>query len=219
MNFGEAKQELCDDVNRPKSEFDVFAGRAINHACMFTTRLRQFNALKKMTTVTYPANTERVEYSYVCNGPITKIISAYEGERLLRIITQEQLNEWKKEYQENSVFDSLNYQDYTSEESYFDLLSQHVLFTSGMSFGLHPKPTSDRKLKLFLTVGLPKLVLDSDTNFLLEHAWDYISLAALQRLNIFLKEDERLNVTASQLSILWQSVVNWDTSLEGSTWT
>ena len=52
-----------------------------------------------------------------------------------------------------------------------------------------------------------------DTDFLLEDCVDYMMLETLRYMQVFLKEDVRLNVTDQQLATAWHAVVAWDSNL------
>lgn len=75
-----------------------------------------------------------------------------------------------------------------------------------------------------VTVGLdvikwmPDYSADGDTDFLLEHCYDYLTLRTVQMLNAFLKEDVRIPVNQVLLDHAWKSVRIWDTKLlDGAT--
>lgn len=55
--------------------------------------------------------------------------------------------------------------------------------------------------------------LDADTDFILEHCEDWLLFRSIFELNFFLKEDERVPVSASALKEAWESVVKWDTQI------
>lgn len=82
---------------------------------------------------------------------------------------------------------------------------QHVYIT--------PAQTGQYWLWFYAVKWLPRLVLDSDTNFLLVYGFDYVMYRALVELNFYIKEDERFPVNKTLLTDTWSSLVDWDVSL------
>lgn len=70
-----------------------------------------------------------------------------------------------------------------------------------------------------ITVGLdvikwlPDYVNDADTDFLLEHCYDYLLLRTVENLNLFLKEDVRIPINHQMVEAAWRTVKIWDSSL------
>lgn len=60
---------------------------------------------------------------------------------------------------------------------------------------------------------LPDYSVDGDTDFLMEHCVDYLMLETFRYLQLFLKEDVRLNVSDDQWRVAWQAVVAWNDNL------
>ncbi len=61
---------------------------------------------------------------------------------------------------------------------------------------------------------LPELVGNSDTNFLLKYCSDWVITQATFELQYYLKEDERVQLTAGLLRDKWDTVVAWNASLQ-----
>lgn len=50
----------------------------------------------------------------------------------------------------------------------------------------------------------------SQTNFLIEHCFDFLMYRSIVELNFFLKEDERVVISDAMLEKTWQNVVAWN---------
>lgn len=60
---------------------------------------------------------------------------------------------------------------------------------------------------------MPRLVKESDTNFLLDYGFDFIMYRSIIELNFFIKEDERFQVSNALVSDAWNTLTAWDASL------
>ena len=76
-----------------------------------------------------------------------------------------------------------------------------------------PQPEGSYDLFFYAVKWLPRLVKESDTNFLLEYAWDFIMYRSIIELNFFIKEEERFQVSSTMVADAWNSVITWDASL------
>lgn len=77
-----------------------------------------------------------------------------------------------------------------------------------------PQPSSVPYTMWFEAVKwLPRVVVESDTNFLFTYGFDFLMYRSILELNFFIKEDERMNVTSSMLKDSWDSLMTWDASL------
>lgn len=54
---------------------------------------------------------------------------------------------------------------------------------------------------------------DVDTDFLLEHCNSWMLFQTLWQLNLYLKEDQRVPVNERAMEVLWNDVVNWNSTL------
>ncbi len=68
-------------------------------------------------------------------------------------------------------------------------------------------------LRMDVVRWLDDYSVDDDTDFLLEHCVDYLMLETFRYMQLFLKEDVRLNVSDDAFARAWQSVVAWDSNL------
>lgn len=77
-----------------------------------------------------------------------------------------------------------------------------------------PTPTeTPYNLYFYAVKWLPRLVKDSDTNFLLEYGFDFIMYRSILELNFFIKEEERFQVSQAMVQEAWNTLVGWDASL------
>lgn len=63
----------------------------------------------------------------------------------------------------------------------------------------------------------PDYSADADTDFFLDHCTEYILYRSIYQLNLHLKEDQRVAVSAAALADAWAAVVEWDKSLIAGT--
>lgn len=87
------------------------------------------------------------------------------------------------------------------------------LVQQGQNIWLYPRPTAATRVYFDAVVYLAELDGDSDTNFLLEYARDYLMYSSIIELNFFIKEDERYQISQTQLSRARKSLLNWDNTL------
>lgn len=64
--------------------------------------------------------------------------------------------------------------------------------------------------KLIAYSWLPELTEDSDSNIFTEFHSDWLLHSALMHLNIYVREDEKIELRSQFLSTQWQTVLNWD---------
>jgi hypothetical protein len=55
------------------------------------------------------------------------------------------------------------------------------------------------------------------SNFLLQYCFDYLILQSIVELNLFLKEDQRIPISAKLLSSTWDNVLAWNSAIYGNT--
>jgi hypothetical protein len=69
------------------------------------------------------------------------------------------------------------------------------------------------ELTLDVVKWLPDLAAGGDSNFFTTLHDDWLVLAVVQRLNFYLKEDERVNISQAAVQLAWTSVEDWDSAL------
>lgn len=227
-NFKEAKTELLQFAKRSTTEsrWDSMAGSIINESQNKLQRLLpNLNALTKIVTdFTYPANKEQVSFTDAVNATdINKIISVHvtsqEGGRFgkpLRLFTAQQLTQAMEEFDDRTVREQ-----YAELETYNYL--KHVSDVHGQigylletDLCIYPTPSRDLRLSILYTPWLEHLSLDTDTNFLLKYCWDFIFYSSLLKLNIFLSEEDRIEVSNAMLNYALNEVRSWNASLNYS---
>lgn len=62
---------------------------------------------------------------------------------------------------------------------------------------------------------IPDFTADGDTHWLLEYVFDFLLMRTMHELNQFLKEDQRVQITAAALAEAWKNVVNWNETVQG----
>jgi len=103
---------------------------------------------------------------------------------------------------------------YTPSDISLVVQGQQVYFTGGV--GAQYPADSALDIVLDVVAWLPDLSADDDSDFTLNECGDYILLKAVQQLNFFLKEDERVQITNSAVKETYESVVVWDAGLGGA---
>jgi len=57
----------------------------------------------------------------------------------------------------------------------------------------------------------------TETDFLLDYCFDWLQYRAIQELNFFVKEDERVQLSTSLVNDAWRAIVQWNGELVAST--
>mgnify|MGYP001398521301 CR=1 FL=1 len=224
MNFKEAKQAVCEFVNRPFSEMESQAGLAINAACRWAGRKHNFKKAERLATVLYPANTTTINIVQACDAEVKTILSAQvlsqngnPSGRTIPPMEYQALQKLRSDMQSVRPVDPIFQEEHTaSVDKNLGLVYGQVFFLMGPDFGLFPRPTQEVPLLLHFVEDIRELTEDEDTNFLLEDAWDFLVLRAVYTLNFFLKEDQRMVISALVMDAEWRSVLDWDNSLRTS---
>lgn len=68
-------------------------------------------------------------------------------------------------------------------------------------------------IKWMLPYGYEDTTNTVTCDWMLEHASDFLLYRAMSELNVFLKEDDRLNITQSKMTEAWISLTAWDSTL------
>jgi len=61
----------------------------------------------------------------------------------------------------------------------------------------------------------PDLVNDTDQDFFCNYCNPWLTQASINGLNVYLKEDERLQLQAAGLEKMWTAILAWDAALDG----
>ena len=73
--------------------------------------------------------------------------------------------------------------------------------------------TTTMDVLMDVVAWLPDYVDDDDTDFLLVHCADYLLLETYRYLQLFIKEDARLNVSDEKLASAWHALMTWNNNL------
>ena len=220
ITFLDAQTALLDYVNRPSSEMATQAKREINNALYWVQRQHEFKYSERLINVLYPAGTLMLELNSACDGIPRNWLSFQElavqtdvQGQLLELTSYAQVQAERVKFQRNF---GNPVAEYSHQEFTTDVHTRRV-FLCDKSFGLYPNPSADVYLLINLHVFLPRLVNDTDTNFLLEFGFDFIIDKALSRLNMFMKEDVHVPVSEEQMAKDFESFIQWDSQIRRST--
>ena len=212
----DAQNALLDYVNRPSSELAAQAKREINNALYWVQRQHEFKYTERLISVTYPANTLQLELTGACEGTPRNWLnvqllgkSGATTGTLLSFLSYNDLQQERLTFQK-----SWNQVDNEACHSTF-VNSNHLYkcFLISTALGLYPTPSTDVELLVNMHVFLPRLVEDTDTNFLLEVGFDFVIDLALSRMNMYMKEDARVPVSDSALSKSLEALFQWDSQI------
>lgn len=216
-----AAADLLDWANRPSSETGMLdrAKSSINKAIRWSNRSHPFKYAERAARITYPGEAFMVDLNSVCDGRIiglntVQIVSSggYAGFPI-KVTSYEELQAQRRRAFDNSPSDVVT--DHVREAT--SATESHSGFLLGTSIGLFPRPgTSAVELLVTYNSLLPELTADGDTNFILEYGYDFILTKALQKFNLYLKADRRVEVTNEQIQNEWESFKAWDRSVISS---
>lgn len=222
--FGTSITDLLDYVNRPRAELGPAAARAINNTISLMQRRHRFKMSERLINLTYPSGQLSVDLSDAGQGTPRDYLSVQlikpDAQGIMGIPLV--IKNYSELTAEADKYNRTNRADEFKEEAFNEpyQLSTHVkrnraydAFLVGNRLGLYPTPQNDVQLNIHFHVWLPKLVDDSDTNFLLEFCGDYVFTRALQTLQLSLKVDKRYPVTQAELADLWETVSQWDSQI------
>ncbi len=228
--FQDIYTDLLDYVNRPASELLVQAKREVNLALLWMQRKHKFNLSERLITVTYPANTLLINITEACEGRPRdylnfQLLSSADAQsgtfipaKSFDAVMQERFKyQRSKSPREGEFRDVVNPPD---DQTYYNHLRSYgdgFVFFSGDRVGLYTNPTTDRYLMINLHVWLAPLEENDDTNFLLQNCYDYVLLRAVKRMNIFLKDEGRNQITKEELDDSWDSCLQWDSEVMSAT--
>lgn len=233
MDFKTAYEELLSLTGRPaNSDWIPVAKTAIRHAQTWAQRSHNFKMLETFGGFTYPKDAKTVDITSICDGTIKTVLDAMLVEdhtsefwgiplelENVRSIT-DRLRDLDHDQRQFFGLDSTNIQRHEHMTYLVHNRPAHrafKFFMTGNCIGLYPVPSESQEISLYFIKWLPDLSADTDTNFLLDFGWDFLSYKALQFFNTFLKEDARVQVSEALLNRAWMSLVEWDSELSGGT--
>ena len=214
MNLLALRTSVLGFINRPASELGDQVDEAINTVLLRMQRLHKFKFSERLVEVVYPANTLQLELTGACEGTPRDIISIQQlsgttkfGSRLKVLTYLDVINRrgtYANHYQADTTESVVTHSTFVNEIRGYDA------FLVNNAIGLYPTPTVDVNLLVNLHIWLPELVEDTDENFFSELAHDLVVDMTLERMNIFLKEDDRTEISAKQIAEGWEALKQWD---------
>jgi len=219
MNFLELRTAVLGYINRPASEFDTFVGNEINAVLLQMQRLHEFKLSERLVKIVYPAATLQLDITGACEGlprnylNTQLLTNATDNEgQLIKICSYNALQSERFQYQRAN-----GYSDYSelspTHSDYVSMVQKVRMFLTGKAIGLYPVPITSINLLLNLSIWLPDLIDDTDTNFLTDFASDLIIDKAVDRLNYFMKEDARSEVAVKYTQEGWEALMQWDSQV------
>lgn len=222
--FQTAYTDLLDYANRTYAELGSQAKREINNAILWLQRKREWKMTERLIRFTVPANTLFVNLSVACEGTPRSIINttllasstAVEG-KLLDLCSYDKVMRERRQFQRSHEPSSVEAEPVGAPSRHNEFISQvhsYKAFLIGANnFGLYPTNTSAAYVMMNLSIWLPTLVDDSDTNFFLTYAYDLVLMRAFKQFSIYLKEDRRAVVANEEIAEGYNSLVEWDTQV------
>jgi len=225
--FGTVITDLLDYVNRPRVELGPAAARAINNTVTVMQRRHMFKMSERLINITYPANSLTIDLADFGQGSLRDLLSIQlkrpDAQGIVGVPVV--IKNYSELIAAADKYNRTNRADEFKEEAFNEpyQLSTHIqrnraceAFIVGNQIGLYPTPTVDTQLNVNFHCWLPKLVDDSETNFLLEYCTDYVFTRALQTLQMSIKVDKRYQITAAESADLWETISQWDSQIRNS---
>lgn len=213
-NFGTLKEVVLACVTRANTSFQAgtsnFADVAINNALIYAQRRANFEWCKG--TVSIMCNPKGSILSAVDDAGqpvvIKNIIKCFgqvepTGHKDLAVPYLSRVSQIGESGQENRTGTPARHGECVIHQG-------QIVYAS-------PAVSGPYTLWFEAVKWMPRLVFDTDTNFLFTYGFDFLMYRSIVELNFFIKEDERFNVSAKLLEDAWNSLVQWDASLVSPT--
>lgn len=128
------------------------------------------------------------------------------------ILTREQAVRSLQRQTENINPRDLNANIFSYRDTYVNVVQD------GWTLSVWPWPTNlytgqTTTITLDVTQWLPDYSADGDEDFLLKECFDWALYQTAIHANMFLKEEQRVQLNKSYADDLWKTVVDWNTSL------
>lgn len=215
MTFQEAYLEVLDFAQRSSTEPKMVerAKRCVNYAMQSAAMSHPFFFNQVSLIVPWLSTDTTMSMTTFgtdkCGGIVSCEIvdspAALWGQAV-RIVTQEQFVNQRLIQAGRVQSDGLN----TFESRQKD---NKVIVLTGSSFTIYPLPATDIFLKITYQKLLNEMLDDSDTNFFLTHAPDFIISTAVRKFNFYLKEDERIKLSDDFINSEWESLKRLNANL------
>jgi len=240
--FSTAKRDLLELVRRPSTEaigdagsgrtLDDVAGRAINHAILFLNRIITFQYAEVSLNFTYTVDSFTIARTVIASDLIGLLTVQQVGNNTLkegkplRTLGYSALQNLRRQFEDRKIAppvfeeaadpppDTLS--DIKRHSEYVRQTFGFYGFLLNDGFGLYPTPTE--AIELFITYNslLPELSAGADTNFILEFCFDFILAKAAKNMNIYLKDDIRIQINNDQMKENFESIKAWDAMIRNS---
>lgn len=214
MDLQALRTSVLGFLNRPESELGTQVNEAINTVMLRMQRQHKFKFSERLVEITYPANTLQLELTGACEGTprdfisIQQLTSAQKFGPKLKLLTYldvvNRRGAYANRYQADVTESMVPHSTFVNEIRGYDA------FLVNNALGLYPTPTLDVNLLVNLHIWLPALEENEDSNFFSEFAYDLVVDMAVDRMNFYLKEDERVEVSAKQIAEGWEALKQWD---------
>ena len=229
MNYGELKATVSAYCSRKPSDFDSYGidllKFAIRNARRWAERTIDFEFSRQpvrlpsvsistgalltacVDAAAAPVLVKSVERAWTAD-------TSYNPQMPLEIMNKANWDRRMKQRYTANIQERIDLRNWT--ESSFT--GPPTLIQQGQRLFLKPSDTtiyngSTTNLVLDVVAYLPDYTDDDDTDFLMDHAFDWYVWRCVQELNFFLKEDQRVQINNAIMEMAWLSVRQWNYSL------
>jgi hypothetical protein len=221
MYLLELRTSILGYINRPSSEMASQVNSTINLVLRNLQRGYQFQVCETLVKMTYPGG------KYFVNPSLEGVTETIRNIISVGVITNSDKTQFMpaKPKSFTEIVSDLNANRNVSEAmtdnstiiSNLENLRRLVSNVSFAYFGnklvLYPTPSANVELLLHCSVFFPALSADTDSNALTDAASDYIIVAALRLLHIYMKVDVRYAITDAEVKQTYDSLLAWDRDL------
>lgn len=221
-NFGELREIVRSFVTRSLSSISTTSHAldavAINNALMYAQRKHDFQWNKKVVycDLNPKADISSDFYLESTDGAVTvkRIEQAYR--------TNTSGQQYPVEYISRATFADkiqrrvqLGQIDTTDTSTAIGL---NWIVHHGADLYAYPQSTSlPERVYFDAIIYQPRLSTDTDTNFLLQHGYDFILYRSIIELNFLIKEDDRFEINKNLVDEAWEALEDWDSRLNSPT--
>jgi len=224
MTFLELRTSILGYLNRPSSEMATVVNTTINLVLRSLQRGHQFQVCETLVKMTYPAGqyfvTPTLEgVTEVLRNIITVGIVLNSDKTTFVPVLPRSFSEICKEIQnrkESSAACADDSSIVASNEDLRRMISTYYFSFFGNKLVLYPTPSASKELLLHCSVFFPDLVADTDSNALTEAGADYVILASLRLLHIYMKTDVRYAVTDAEVAASRETLLAWDRDIRSA---
>ena len=222
-NFGEFREIVRTFVTRSQAalqtdyhELDVLA---INNAMMAAQRQHDFEWNKTEVYCDLNPNADILTDMKSLEDDSAVVVKRINRAfRLSTNGTQYPVDYISREALINRLKTRLNLNQIGTEETDTTGVSGNLIVHHGQKVSAYPQATVlPERVNFDAIIYQPRFTLDTDTNFLLQHGYDYLLYRSIVELNFLLKEDDRFEINVALVRESWDALVDWDVRLVGAT--